>query len=64
MSDFSRSRFWEDQDEDSSGDAPDQNWKLEAMENAIRRYLSGPDSPPIGNNTIVILQSPYETTRY
>ena len=40
MGDYSRSQYWDNYEE-----APDQNWKQEAMENAIRRYLSGPDSP-------------------
>jgi hypothetical protein len=40
MGDYSRSQYW-----DNCEEAPDQNWKQEAMENAIRRYLSGPDSP-------------------
>jgi hypothetical protein len=40
MGDYSRSQYWDNYEED-----PDQNWKQEAMENAIRRYLSGPNSP-------------------
>ena len=40
MGDYSRSQYCDNYEE-----APDQNWKQEAMENAIRRYLSGPDSP-------------------
>ena len=40
MGDYSRSHFWDELDE-----APEENWKQAYMENAIRRYLSGPDSP-------------------
>ena len=39
MDDYSRSHFW-----DKVEEAPDQNWKQEAMESRIHRYLSGPES--------------------
>ena len=40
MGDFSRSQFWDELDE-----APEENWKQSYMEDAIRRYLSRPESP-------------------
>ena len=40
MGDFSRSQFWDELDE-----APEENWKQGYMEDAIRRYLSRPESP-------------------
>jgi hypothetical protein len=40
MGDYSRSQFWDELEE-----APEENWKQEYMESAIRRYLSRPDSP-------------------
>ena len=40
MGDYSRSQFWDEREE-----APEENLKQEFMENAIRRYLSTPESP-------------------
>ena len=52
MGDYSRSQFWDELDE-----APEENWKQEYMENAIRRYLSRPDSPhPPSSRPLMMIQ--------
>ena len=41
MGDFSRSLYWDDEEEYSK-----ENWQQGALDSACRRYLSQPDSPP------------------